>query len=51
MSSEITVLDRRRHVVLSSSGNHQPLQDFDRPQGGESRHLADGSYLWIPRPG
>jgi PAS domain S-box-containing protein len=48
---EITVIDRRGRVVVSSSGRRQTMQTFGRPIGGEIRNLADGIYHWVPKPG
>ncbi len=49
--AEITILDRRGRVVVSSSDRWQPMQQFGRPAGGEVQKFDDGSYHWIPGPG
>lgn len=47
--TSITILDRERRVISTTSTQWRPLQTFVRPTGGETRLLADGVYHWLPK--
>lgn len=46
--ADITVLDRERKVVVSTSGQRKPMELFARPAGGELLTLADDIQRWLP---
>lgn len=48
-SMDITLLDRKRQVIVSTDPARRMMEHLDPDQGKERRRLAEGFYQFIPR--